>query len=122
MKRFNDMKIRTKLLASFLVVAMIVILVGIVGIINLNNLEESDTEMYEYMTVPISQLNGISTAFQRSRVNLLTMVTTDDPQEIQMSTDSLYQRQKEVDDLSAAYEELIVSDEMQEIFDAFMAA
>lgn len=122
MKRFHDMKIRTKLLGSFLVVAAIVLVVGVLGMVNLNKLAESDAEMYQNMTVPISQLNGISTAFQRSRVNLLTMVTSDDPQEIQKNADNLYQRQKEVDELSTNYEKLIVSDDMQKTFDAFLAA
>ncbi len=82
MKWFHNMKIRPKLVGSFILLALIVLLVGSIGTINLSKLKKSDTELYENMTVPISQLEEISTAFQRVRVDLRDMVTANDPKEI----------------------------------------
>ena len=70
MKRFYNMKISTKLVISFIFVAIIAGIVGMVGIFSINSLDKSDTILYENMTKPISQMSDISTAFQRTRVNL----------------------------------------------------
>lgn len=49
MKWFYNLKIRTKLLIGFILIALIVGLVGYVGMINIKALDESDTELYEQM-------------------------------------------------------------------------
>jgi methyl-accepting chemotaxis protein len=70
MKWFLDRKIGAKLMTGYIMIALIAGAIGLVGISNIRNIQNSDTELYEKMTVPVSQLGGISTAFQRVRVNL----------------------------------------------------
>jgi methyl-accepting chemotaxis protein len=70
MNWFYNMKIGTKLLSGFILVALISGVIGWVGISNMREIAVKDTMMYENMLVPITQLGKISTDFQRVRVNL----------------------------------------------------
>ena len=58
MKTFNNMKIKAKLLTGFIIMAVIVGVVGAVGITNIKALYQSDTDLYEHMTVPIAQMGS----------------------------------------------------------------
>jgi methyl-accepting chemotaxis protein len=74
MQWINNMKIRTKLLAGFCMVAIIATVIGMVGVYSIRNINGNDAKLYRDMTVPISQLGQISTAFQRVRVNLAKVI------------------------------------------------
>lgn len=67
---FYNLKIRVKLLTAFGMVALLAAAIGTTGILSINKIDANDLKMYEQMTVPVSQLGHISTAFQRIRVNL----------------------------------------------------
>lgn len=73
---FYNMKIGTKLLSGFILVALIAGVIGWVGISNMREIAAKDTMMYEQSLVPIAQLGKISTAFQRVRVNLAKVLLT----------------------------------------------
>ncbi len=70
MKWLNSMKIRTKLLSSFLLIAVFTGIIGYMGISRLHLIEDADIVMYEKITVPLSDLMEMTTAFQRIRVNV----------------------------------------------------
>ena len=122
MKTFNNMKIKAKLLTGFIIMAVIVGVVGAVGITNIKALYQSDTDLYEHMTVPIAQMGQISTAFQRMRVNTRDMIIANDPVTIKENSDKIAERQAELDTLSAEFESRIVSDEMRTAFNEFAEA
>ena len=67
MQWFYNMKIGTKLVASFILVAMFSAAIGYVSITRLNLLQQSGTEMYELNAVPLADLIDVSTYFQRQR-------------------------------------------------------
>jgi len=122
MKTFANMKVKAKLLVGFIIMAIIVGIVGVVGITNIKALDESDTELYENITVPIGQVGQISTAFQRMRVNIRDMIVANDPEVIKENADKIAERQAEIDTLTAEFESRIVSDHMRIAFDEFVAA
>jgi methyl-accepting chemotaxis protein len=70
MKWFYDMKVGTKLLSGFIMIALLAGVIGWVGVSNIREIAAKDTMMYEDMLVPVTQLGRISTTFQRVRVNL----------------------------------------------------
>lgn len=76
---FYNLKIRTKLLTAFGMVALLAATIGTTGILSINKIDANDLKMYEQMTVPVSQLGHISTAFQRIRVNLAKVLLEADP-------------------------------------------
>lgn len=122
MNWFRNLKIKTKLLTSFILIALLVGVVGFIGILNTWSLQESDQELYESMTVPISQMGQISTTFQMMRVNLRDMILANDPDLIQTIKKNIAEEQLKIDELAGEYEKTIQSDEMQQAFETFNAA
>jgi methyl-accepting chemotaxis protein len=80
-KHMKNIKIRTKLLSSFMVVVLLTAFIGYMGINSIKNIERSDTMLYEKMTAPLGELTEVATAFQRIRVNVRDAILTDDPKE-----------------------------------------
>lgn len=120
MKWFYNMKIGAKLLLGFIIVSLLTGVIGVVGIWNIKSLSDSDSKLYSNMTVPISQLSGISTAFQRMRVNARDMIIASSDSDIQQNIDKINERIAEIDELSSEYEALILSDRMREEFNKFV--
>ena len=121
MKGFLNLKIGVKLLAGFILVAIIAGAMGVFAIVNIKTLDEAGTELYEYMTVPIALMATISSDFQRSRVNIRDMLLADDPVEIADFKKRIDERRASVSELSKQFEDLIVSDEMRALYDEFLA-
>ena len=122
MKWFYNMKISAKLLTGFFLVALIAGFMGVFGIVNINTLNKADTELYENMTVPISLMSEITADFQRMRVNVRDMILANDMKEIQSNIDKISERRASIDKLSMEFEKLILSKEMQSVFDQFTEA
>jgi len=78
MQWFYNLKIGTKLLSSFIMLALIAGVIGGIGIANIRKADNNGTLLYEKATVPISQLGTISTAFQRARVTLAKILLVRD--------------------------------------------
>jgi methyl-accepting chemotaxis protein len=119
---FKNLKIKTKLLTSFILIALLVGVVGFIGILNTWSLQESDQELYENMTVPISQIGQMSTTFQMMRVNLRDMILANDPDLIQAMKKKIAEEQLRIGELAGEYEKTIQSDEMQQAFVTFTSA
>jgi len=74
MKWFYNLKIGTKLIFSFIIVALLSGLVGLVGINGMKSANASDGILYINNTVPLSQLGTVSTSFQRQRTDFLEAI------------------------------------------------
>lgn len=70
MNWLKNMKIRTKLLVSFLLVALLAGVIGYMGISRIKQLDAADQKLYEKITVPMADMMDMSTSFQRVRVNV----------------------------------------------------
>ena len=122
MKSFYNWKIRTKLLSSFILGALVVGIVGMLGISSINKLDNSQQDLFENMTVPLSEIGQISTAFQRTRVNMRDMLYENDPQAIQEYVDRIADRRAETDELIKDFEQRKHSDEVKKTFQEFIDA
>ena len=111
-----------KLISSFILMAVISAVVGVFGINYLRTISEADAKMYNNMTVPISQLADIATAFQRIRVNLRDAVLSATPEEAKQYADTVTTLNSEIQTLSAEYEKTILSQEMRDLYNTFTAA
>ena len=58
MKAFNNLKVGAKLVAGFLIVAVIVLLVAFIGYQNLKSINEGMATMYFDRTIPIEELGN----------------------------------------------------------------
>lgn len=71
------LKIRTKLLAGFIFVALIGVFIGTVGIVNIRQIDDADTLLYEQATVPLGYMLHIYGDYLNVRVLLHKMLLTD---------------------------------------------
>ena len=122
MKWYLNMKIGKKLLLGFILVALIAGAMGGFALYNIKTLDDSDTQLYEHMTVPLSEIAKISTEFQRSRVNVRDMIIAQTPEDIQANMDKIAERRATVGKLTESFEKTIVSDDMMNAFGEFVEA
>lgn len=63
MQWFQALRIKTKLIDAFLIIAMLVGIVGGMGIYNMNQLDDAGSELYTNMTAPLGQLADLTRPF-----------------------------------------------------------
>ena len=66
----NNVKIGTRLIVSFGMMAMLVAIVGIYSSSQLHKLDDADTSLYKECTLPLSLLIDIESGFERSAANV----------------------------------------------------
>jgi methyl-accepting chemotaxis protein len=119
MKWFYDLKLGTKLICGFISVAVIAAIIGYFGIREMNKIEDADVTLYQKITVPITQLQDISTAFQRMRVNVRDMMLATTPQEQQQKIKLIVELREAIDKAAGEFEKTILTDEGRKLFDDF---
>jgi methyl-accepting chemotaxis protein len=121
MNWFYDLKIQTKLLLGFLLVGSIGGFIGISGLVGINKISSASTLLYENVTIPMSELAIINTAFQRIRLNARDIVTASDSEEHKYYSAKATELQQEIDRNSALYEKAIKDSEGRRLFGEFTA-
>ena len=122
MKWYYNLKVSAKLLLGFVLVAVIAAIIGILGIMDLKELNDSDTEMYENMTVPIAQMSDISTNFQRIRVNTREVIIANTNEEVSVNVGMIQEYRDSIDAIGKRFEAKIISDEMKMAWEDFKDA
>ncbi|MBP7552518.1 MAG: MCP four helix bundle domain-containing protein [Spirochaetes bacterium] len=119
---FKNLKIGPKLIAGFVLVAIIAGFIGVFAIYNMKQLDEADTFMYEKTTLPISYCVYLTESFQRARVNLVKMFTTNDKKEI----DGYYKRNQDFEkilvDYEKKYEFTIIDENDKKLFNEYLTS
>ncbi len=122
MKWFYDLKLGTKLMTGFITIAVIAGLIGYFGIREIHGIEAADVKLYEKITIPIAQLQDVSTSFQRIRVNLRDLLTAKTPQDEQAKIERIKTLRGELDKAAADFEKTILTDEGRKLFQEFKQA
>jgi len=122
MSWFYNLKIGTKLISAFILVALLTGVVGLIGIQNISTLNDNDTELYEKMTEPIGWMGDIATFFQRIRVNSREVILSKDKAETEKYIKRIYSFRDTIDLISTQFEKRINSADMQRAWDVFRQA
>ena len=122
MKWFYNMKIASKLILSYVILAIIAGIVGFIGIININKINDNDTILYKNMTVPLSEVAEIATLFQRARLNARDFILLDDQKSIQESYDKVQGFLSEMDTLTESFRQSIIQVEVEVAFEEYLKA
>lgn len=77
------LKLGTKLVGGFLIVAAIAGAIGAVGIVQLNKVNDADTFLYEKTTVPLADVVVIVSSYQRAKYNALAMYHAANPTDLE---------------------------------------
>lgn len=119
MKWFYDLKIASKLILGFVLVALIAGFIGIYGAYQMKVLDKSDTELYEKYTVPLGEVSTIATLFQRVRVESRDIMLANTSEEISDIIKVIDEYRKGIDEYSVKVEKTILSDEFRTLFNKF---
>lgn len=78
MSWYSNMKIGTKLILGFMIVALIAGIVGVIGIYNLQQTNTKYTALYDDYGIPLGDIADASIKFQQARVCFRNIVMTED--------------------------------------------
>lgn len=119
MQWFNNLRIGTKLITGFITVALIAGIIGVIGIQKIHQIEDADTKLYEKITVPIGQLQDVSVAFQRLRVNVRDIILASSAEDTQKYARRIQELRGEIDKSANEFEKTILTEEGQKLFAEF---
>lgn len=122
MKWFANLRIAVKLIASFILVALIAGIVGIVGITQVQEIARKDLELYEKVTVPVVELSEISTAFQKYRVSLREVILDSTSVDIEEEVKSLNDNKQLIAKVMLEFEKSLLTAEGQAVSKQFKDA
>lgn len=111
MNWFNNLKIKTKLLLGFTLVAIIAGIIGFEGISSLKNADESSAILYEKNTIPLSLSADISTMFHRVRSNGLEFVTAQTTSQSETAYQSLIARTSDIEKIFSDFDKIDLPEE-----------
>ncbi|MDD3197841.1 MAG: methyl-accepting chemotaxis protein [Eubacteriales bacterium] len=127
MRLVRNLKVGTKLISAFVVVAFIAGIVGGVGVIGINQIQRLDQEMYETMTVPLGEMVVITESFQMVRGSVKSIVLAETEEEIDGYIEQINKSAEEYRTTLDSYYTKLFSDagremteEMRTQFDEYM--
>ena len=85
----SNIKIGTKVLAGFVILALIASLIGITGIVYIKTIDKADTSLYQNITMGLKNIMGGAVSFHRIRVNLRDMIRNNDQEGIKKNEDRI---------------------------------
>jgi len=117
---FNDMKMGTKLLGSFMVIVAILIVVAVIGYINIKSIAKRAEAMYSQNTAAIEDLGSISARLEKMRGDLYRYI--DVPAERQKMAQAQNEAVNSVNETMKIYKGRDIGDEEKKVITEFEAA
>ncbi|MEN1758944.1 methyl-accepting chemotaxis protein [Anoxynatronum sibiricum] len=111
MKWYYNMKLGTKMISGFIIVALIAGLIGFLGIVNIRTIDDLDTQLYETMTVPLGEMAVILDSYQRMRSNVKDIILSDSAADISEYERLVQVRNQEFTTNLDSYETTLFSEE-----------
>lgn len=111
-----NLKIATKLLIGFSIVAAIAGVIGVLGIYNIKVVEDVGTESYEKSTKPLGTLVQLGMDSQKARVSLRGMMLDTDRDRMEANAEGVKKRYEDVERLMSEFEKSIVGDKGRKEF------
>lgn len=114
----KNMKMTKKLVFSFAIVILMLIIVGVVGIYGITTMDEISSDMYLNKAKPLGELATGTEYFQRIRVQTRNaIIYTGDEEQLKTVDTDLHQRIDQFRTSMRAYEPSIASDKGQQLYD-----
>ncbi len=120
MNGFKNLKISTKLVSSFIIVALIAGVVGLVGIMEIRELDKSGTELYENMTISLTYASEMAISFQKMRVDIRDMILAPDREEKISEYTDVMQSIENINKFAVQFEALILLDDIKQAYQAYL--
>ena len=120
MNWFRNLKLRSKLISSFTVIAAIAAVIGIIGYSSLISISENEDTLYNNRVIPIEDLGTASSEFLQVRVNLLYGIIKEELAEKEIFLSNSKEHAKEVNKLMAKYGEQELTEKEKAVYTDFM--
>lgn len=82
MKWFNNLKMKQKLISSFIVVALFIAVVGVVGILNIGQINSNSILLYNYDLKILNDLQQINSNALHTRLAIINLVDSKDSSKV----------------------------------------
>ncbi len=109
--KISDTKIGTRLLASYILMAILTMAVGVFGVVNINNIQKNDDTLYKKVTLPIGEVSSMNVAFQRIRVNVRDFIFAKDMAAGKIYYDRIFELKRKFDESGKMLEASLLTDE-----------
>lgn len=116
MKRFVDLKISTKMVVGFLMIAMISAIIGAVGLFSSFSLRTDNKKMYEENTLALQYAGSASTTFVLIRYNTYKLSVLEDAEKIKDVADNSKMLLSALDDYMSQSGNVLVTAEFLTAF------
>jgi methyl-accepting chemotaxis protein len=122
LKWFNDLRIGTKLLSSFAIVAAIAGLIGWVGVSGMSEMKDRSASAYADRLVPIRDLGYANAAFLIARTEVRSLLAAKDRSKCKEYIATIEAETKKTEDYLETYSKTVLVKEEQETLPKFRAA
>lgn len=109
--KISDTKIGTRLLASYILMAILTIVVGVFGVVSINKIQTDDDTLYKKVTLPIGEVSAMNVAFQRIRVNVRDFIFAKDIAVGKVFYDRIFDLKRQFDESGKMLESSLLTDE-----------
>lgn len=111
MNILRNLKLRTKLLASFFVVSLLTLAVGTYGSMEMHQMDDNGTRLYEQNMVPLGQIASVAVNMQRIRANAMEAVNAKDMAAFNGYVDRIKQFRAAIGESLSKFEATLSSDD-----------
>ncbi|NLW79196.1 MAG: methyl-accepting chemotaxis protein [Ruminococcaceae bacterium] len=120
MSGYKNLKLKSKLMISFLILAVLSLIIGFVGILGTGLISQEDQEMYTENTAPMGDLASMYDTLASQRICAANMVifNTEDPAFAQDETAALTEKEQLFETAFTDYAQTITTPEEQALYDA----
>ncbi len=122
MKWYYNLKLGTKLISGFTLVAIIAGLIGWVGVLNIHKIDDEDTKLYEKITVPLADLQNMTCSYLMIRVAVRDMVLETDAAKNKIFTAKIHENVTAIEKDAVDLEKTILTQEGRKLFADFTDA
>jgi len=120
MKWFTNMRVATKLISAFIIVAIIGGAMGVFGIVNMNSVDEDYQNLYTNYGVSLGDLGSAGIDFNAMRVKLMQMVMLMDEQKTAELENEIRALDENVDAYLAAFGGTIQYDNARQAYETLL--
>lgn len=118
----GKLKIGSKLIGGFLLVAAIAIIIGVVGIAKMNQITTADKFLYEKATTPLADLVQISMSFEMFLRDSRDLARSKDPRQKEDIIKEIEAERAIIGKSSEHYETSLTTEEGKKVFSQFVDA
>src|ERR1700726_1696303 len=117
---FDDIRLGTKLIGGFVVIAVISTIIGATSLINMRKMARADQRLYDDSTVPLPELSRIGVSFQGMRIASRDFINAQsDASKRATFEEQISQRGRAVTDAVRNYEKRSLSPDMAKMLTDF---